>query len=111
LHQDKKMKIIKEKFKFDKKFNFYWGRLYFISDSKEWKTRILWAASHEWVRRMVMLETWPDEEVDRLVNKTVIKWKKAGNKVFRQDVHYDVNGTSQEEEAVGKALLLDKDKV
>jgi hypothetical protein len=105
------MKIIKEKFKFEQKIGFYWGRIYFISDSKEWKTRILWAASREWVRRKVRLETWPDEEVERLVNKFVIKWKKVGNKAFRQDVHYDVNGTSPQEETTGKALLLDKDKV
>lgn len=105
------MKIIKEKFKFERRLNYYWGRIYFISDNKEWKTRILWAASREWVRRKVMLEAWPDEEVERLVNRFVIKWKKEGKKVLRQDVHYDVNGTSPEEEAVGKALLLDKDKV
>lgn len=105
------MKIIKEKFKFEQKTGFYWGRIYFISDNKEWKTRILWAASREWVRRKVMLEIWPEEEVERLVNKFVIKWKKVGNKIFRQNVHYDVNGVTLEEEAAGKALLLDKDKV
>ncbi len=104
------MKIVKEKFKYDTLRQIYWGRVYFFSDSKEWKTRILWAASREWVRRKVMLEQWPDKEVERLVNKIVNKWKIKGNAIFRQAAHYDAYGATKEEEEACGTFLREKDK-
>lgn len=86
----KKMKIFKEKFKKNDRERFYWGRVYFVSDNKEWKTKILWAMSFEWVRRQLLAETWKDDDVDKLVNKVVVmKWKSAGRKVFSHKTQYD----------------------
>ncbi len=84
------MKIFKEKFKKNDRERFYWSRVYFISDNKEWKTKILWAMSFEWVRRQLLAETWKDDDVDKLVNKIVImKWKGMGRKVFSHKTQYD----------------------
>lgn len=105
------MKIIKEKFKYDSPKALYWGRIYFFSDNKEWKTRILWSASREWVRRHVMLEIWNDAEVERLVNRMVNKWKQKGNPILRKKVIYDPHGITKEEEEAGLAFLREKDKV
>ncbi|HOI97399.1 MAG: hypothetical protein WA103_02250 [Minisyncoccales bacterium] len=92
------MKIIKEKFKTDKNNKLYWGRVYFISDDRQHKTKLIWATSFEWVRRQLLAETWKDGDVDRLVNKIVVrKWKDAGRAVFLRQTRLDFWGAGDEE--------------
>lgn len=84
------MKIFKEKFKKNDRLGFYWSRVYFISDSREHKTKIIWAMSFEWVRQQLSLDTWTDADVDKLVNKIVVqKWKDTGRGVFSHQTQYD----------------------
>ncbi len=98
------MKIVKEKFKTDNKGKFYWGRVYFISDNREWKTKIIWAASFEWVRRQLAQERWLPADVEKLLNKIVVqKWKNAGRAVFSHQTQYDPWATDEKE----KSILLE----
>jgi len=50
------MRIVKEKFKTDQNNKLYWGRVYFISDDRQYKTKLIWAMSFEWVRRQLLAE-------------------------------------------------------
>jgi len=94
------MKIVKEKFKKNIKDRFYWARVYFISDNREHKTKVIWAASFEWVRRQLLAETWSDADVEKLVNKIIVqKWKNAGRAVFNHKTQYDPWGINDEENA------------
>lgn len=98
------MKIIKEKFKTDAKNRLYWGRVYFISDNREWKTKLLWAMSFEFVRHELLAETWKDSDVDHILNKAVVnRQKETGREIFRQSVKQVAYGIGPEE----KGQLLD----
>jgi len=103
------MKIVKEKFKKNDRERFYWGRVYFISDTREWKTKIIWAMSFEWVRQQLHLESWKDEDVDKLVNKIVVqKWKNAGRAVFSHQTQYDPWGTNDAENNSLRAFIIER---
>lgn len=71
------MRIVKEKFKTDKNNELYWGRVYFISDNRKWKTKIIWGASFEFVRRCLGIDGWKNEDVDKSFNKFIMPELKA----------------------------------
>ena len=105
------MKIIKEKFKTDRDGLLYWGRVYFIADNREAKTKVLWAMSFERVRRQLLAETWREEEVDRLVNKVVVfQHKGLGRKIFAAATRIAAFGISREEEAALTVYLQEQEK-
>ncbi len=105
------MKIFKEKFKKNERERFYWGRVYFISDTREFKTKILWAMSFEWVRRQLLAEAWKDEDVDKLVNKIVVtKWKDAGRKVFSHQTQYDPWAADEKESAALMKFIIERSR-
>lgn len=108
--KDKSMKIVKEKFKFEPKFNFYWGRIYFISDNKEKKTKILWAATHEYLRKQFLTEAPSGKEIDSFVNKVVQNWKRAGRSVFKRDLEYDIYAVFPGEKEVALSWLKENRK-
>lgn len=92
------MKIIKEKFKTDQNNKLYWGRVYFISDDRQYKTKLIWAMSFEWVRRQLLAEIRKDGDVDKLVNKIAVrKWKDTGRAVFLRQTQLDFWGAGDEE--------------
>ncbi len=66
------MRIIKEKFKTDKNSGLYWGRVYFISDNRKWKTKIIWAASFGFVHRCFGADDWSNEDVGKVFNKFIM---------------------------------------
>ena len=103
------MKIIKEKYKFDGKLNIYWGRIYFISDNKEWKSRVLWYATYEYLRQRLRIEKMNDRELDHFANIVVNKWKKLKNGIFRKEAYYDVYKLDAEADG-GLDYLRDKDR-
>ncbi|MCU0653252.1 MAG: hypothetical protein MUD10_03250 [Candidatus Pacebacteria bacterium] len=103
------MKIFKEKFKKNDRERFYWGRVYFISDNREHKTKVIWAMSFEWVRRQLLLETWKDEDVDKLVNKIVVrKWKETGRAVFSHQTQYDPWGVNDLENNFLQKFIIER---
>lgn len=105
------MKIFKEKFKKKDRERFYWGRVYFISDNKEWKTKIIWAMSFEWVRRQLQAEIWKDDDVDKLVNKIVVaKWKNAGRKVFSHKTQHDPWAVSETENKLLQDFIIERSR-
>lgn len=91
------MKIVKEKFKYEAKSNFYWGRIYFISDNKEKKMKILWAATYEFLRKQFLTETPSEKEIDLFANKVVQTWKRKQRSVFKRELEYDIYAASPEE--------------
>lgn len=105
------MKIIKEKFKEDKRRDCYWGRIYFISDNREYKARLLWAATREFVLNSLAKETIEKGDVDRFVNGVVNKWKVLKKGVFFPNPRFDVYAASPEDEDKLSQLLRDNDKV
>jgi len=106
------MKIVKEKFKTDHNNKLYWGRVYFISDNREWKTKILWAMSFEWVRRQLQTERWSDREVDKLVNKTVVsRQKNEKRKIFKFPVKLLVCGVDAKDETNLTLYLQERDRI
>jgi 23S rRNA G2445 N2-methylase RlmL len=106
------MKIVKEKFKTDHKNKLYWGRVYFISDNREWKTKIMWVMSFEWVRLQLFSEKWQDAQVDKLVNKVVVpKWKNAGRVIFNRKVQFDVRVADEKEKTSLLGFIQKKDEI
>ena len=92
------MRIVKEKFKTDQNNKLYWGRVYFISDDRQYKTKLIWAMSFEWVRRQLLAEIRKDGDVDKLVNKIAVrKWKDTGRAVFLRQTQVDFWGAVDEE--------------
>ena len=104
------MKIVKERFKFETKFNLYWGRIYFISDDKRWKTKILWAATREYLREILLTEKPNEDELDKFANKIVQKWKTVKRGVFVRGLHYDIHGISPAEEAAALRFFKENPK-
>lgn len=105
------MQIIKENYKFDPRADVYWGRIFFRTDNHQWRARILWFASYEYVRRARKIEKLNDEEMSRFIHHIVFKWKQVKNKVFKPDVHYDIYVTDRAQEPAALAYLKEKDKV
>lgn len=106
------MKIFKEKLKVDLKSRLYWGRVYFISDDRERKTKLFWAMSFEYVRRRLLAETWKDEDVDHLLNKEVVnRVKETKRKVFNRPVKFSVNGIDQKEDTDLMVYLEKRDEI
>ena len=44
------------------------------------------------------------------LEEIINKWRKLGDDIFNQDVHYDVYATTKEGEANGLDFLLEKSK-
>lgn len=105
------MKIIKEKFKEDKRRGLCWGRVYFISDNREHKVRILWAATHDFIKNNLGKEILDKNDVERFVNGVVNKWKEKKNGVFLPNPRFDVYASAPEEEKELLMLLRENDKV
>ncbi len=106
------MKIFKEKFKTDQNNKLYWGRVYFIADNREAKTKLLWAMSFEWVRRELLAETWKDDDVDHLLNKKVVnKIKETKRKVFNSSLKLLAQGIDPKDEANLILYLQERDKM
>ncbi len=92
------MRIVKEKFKTDRDNLLYWGRVYFISDDRQHKTKLIWAMSFEWVRRQLLAEEWRSDDVDKLINKIAVrKWKDTGRAVFLRQTQFDFWGANDAE--------------
>jgi|GEM_PF-631951 hypothetical protein len=109
---DGAMKIYKEKFKTDRNNKLYWGRVYFISDDRGAKTKVFWAMSFEFVRRLLLQETWTDEDVDHLLNKEVVnRVKETKRKVHNFPVKFEVRGNSPKEDAELTLYLQERDKI
>jgi hypothetical protein len=105
------MKIIKEKFKTDRDGLLYWGRVYFIADNREAKTKVLWAMSFEWVRRRLLAEAWKEDDVEHLLNKEVVnKIKQTKRKVFNSSVKLWPCGLDAEDEAALVLYLQEREK-
>lgn len=106
------MKTVKEKFKTDAKNRLYWGRVYFIADNREAKTKLFWAMSFEFVRRKLLSETWKDGDVESLLNKEVVyRAKGTKRKIFNFPVKFSVNGNNKEEDARLTLYLQERDKM
>lgn len=106
------MKIVKEKFKTDRNNKLYWGRVYFISDDRERKTKLFWAMSFEYVRRQLLQETWKDEDVDHLLNKEVVnRVKETKRKVFNFPVKFFTHGIDQKDESDLITFLQERDRI
>ena len=106
------MKIYKEKFKTDQKNRLYWGRVYFISDDRGAKTKLLWTMSFEWVRRQLLCETWKDSDVDHLLNvKIVNKIKEEKRKIFSFPIKFAMHGIDQEENSKLSQYLQERDRI
>lgn len=105
------MRIVKEKFKTDRNNKLYWGRVYFIADNREAKTKLIWAMSFERVRRQLLAEIWREDEVDRLVNKIVVfEHKNLGRKIFSAPTRIAAFGINPEEEAALRVYLQEQEK-
>jgi len=105
------MKIIKENFKEDKRRDCYWGRIYFISDNREYRVRILWGATAEYIKNNLGKEIIDKNDVEHFVNTVVNKWKEKKNAVFLPNPRFDVYAATPEEENALLALLRENDKV
>ena len=105
------MKITKEKFKTDVRNKLYWGRVYFKSDNLEYKTKVMWVMSYEWVRRELLMETWGDENVEKLVNKMVNKYKTLKNSIFREKVRLGVYGINDQEMAELMKYIQERERM
>jgi len=104
------MKIIKEKPKFDGKMNAYWGRVYFISDSRDRKARILWFASLAFLRDTLKKDKPAPADIDHFINRIVETYKKEKNKVFFPVVRYEVYVAGPEDKSLAHESLRKKDK-
>ena len=105
------MKIVKEKFKTDRDSKIYWGRVYFISDNRGAKTKLLWAMSFEFVRRQLLAEKWNEAEVERLVNIAVVnKIKETKRQVFNFPVKFLARGIDQKDESKLILHLQEQDR-
>jgi hypothetical protein len=105
------MKIIKEKFKKDARTGFYWGRVYFISDNRDRKARILWGFSLEFARKKLEKDIIDKDDIEHIINAVVNKWKAVGNSVFKPSFHYDAFASGAEEKQALLDLLSSNDKV
>jgi len=106
------MKIHKEKFKTDAKNGIYWGRVYFISDNREAKTKVFWIMSFEFVRSIMLQDSWSEADVDRLLNKEIVNSvKETKRKVYNSPVKFVVRGIDPQEEAELTLYLQERDKM
>jgi hypothetical protein len=105
------MKIIKEKFKEDRRRACYWGRVYFISDNRDRKARLLWGATRDFIKNNAAKDVLDKNDVERFVNTVVNKWKVLKNAVYFPNPRFDVYAATPEEEQALLALLRENDKV
>jgi protein-tyrosine phosphatase len=105
------MKIIKENFKDYKRRNWYWGRVYFISDNREHKARVLWGATLEFVQNDIEKEAIDKKDVERFVNRVVNKWKEQKNAVYFPNPHFDAYASDPKELDELLSFLRENDKV
>jgi hypothetical protein len=105
------MKIIKENFKEDKRRNWYWGRIYFISDNRYRRSRVLWGVTLESAQKKLDRGLVDRSDVERVINSIVDRWKTEKNAVFFPVVRYDAYATDPKEKDELLAFLRENDKV
>jgi hypothetical protein len=105
------MKIIKEKFKKDAHSGFYWGRVYFISDNRGRKARVLWGFTAEFAQKKLGKSEINNDDIDHIINAIVNKWKGAQNSVFLPSFHYDAYAANAQEKQALLEYLRSNDKV
>lgn len=107
------MKIQKEKIiqEFDR--DLYWTRLFISSDNGSRETKILAAASEEYLRDVNKLpggSKLAQSHLEQWLDSVEQKWTRLGEMVFNQDVHYDVYSVTKEGEANGIDFLINEVK-
>ncbi len=101
------MEIKKGNINEDPSRDLYWVSIVVVND--DLKTKILACASDEYLFEKYKTQNLTQEIKDNWVDNVVIeKWKKLGNTLFEQDIHYDVYALTQEGEANGFDFLLKK---
>lgn len=84
----------------------YWSKITFISTDEAKRSTVYASGSREYFAHdgdkayKKNLSSW--------LNKVVDKWKSLGQRIFDQDVHYDVYSETPEGEANGLDFLLRK---
>jgi hypothetical protein len=89
----------------------YWTRIVFVSDDEENKTQVLVCSSREYLYDFYKIadnNKLSQENIDDWLNSVIEKWSKLEEKIFNQDVHYDVYANTPEGEANGLHFLLKK---
>ena len=105
------MKIEKQKLTEDTSRDLYWGRIYFTSDDGLLKkSKVLFCGSFEYLQQLFKKHSLQKADLTPWLEEIIHKWKKLGDDIFNQDVHYDVYTTTKEGEANGLDFLLEKSK-
>jgi len=89
----------------------YWTRIIFISDDEKKQTQVLTSASQEYLENLYKTKRTDklfEEYFSELVELVIAKWTKMEDKLFDQDVHYDVYSNTAEGEANGIDFLISK---
>ena len=104
------MKIEKQKLNEDTGRDLYWGRIYFTSDDGLKKSKVLFCGSIEYLQQLLKKQTFQEADFSPWLEEIINKWRKLGDDIFNQDVHYDVYVSTKEGEANGLDFLIEKSK-
>lgn len=89
----------------------YWTKIVVLSDDEKKRTQIFASATMEYLEDTFKLkgkEKLSEEHLNKWLNEVANKWKKLGEDIFSQDIHYDVYANTTEGEANGLDFLLAK---
>lgn len=105
------MKTIKGSVSGDFSRDLFWTKIIFLSDDEKKKSKVFACASQEYLEDFYQLrggEELNKEQTDNWLNSVIKKWSILGDKIFNQDVHYDVYYDNRDGEATGLNFLLKK---
>jgi len=105
------MKSLIKKIIEEPKRGLYWTRIEFVNEKKTKKSQVLTCASEEYLEDYYKLkdnQILNQEHKDQWAGRVVKKWTELGQKIFQQDIHYDIYVNNKTEEANGLDFLIRK---
>ena len=86
----------------------YWARIDFISDDRNFQTRVLACVSLEYLEDFHQVRSSGEineSHLGKWLDDVIKKWTNKGLSIFNQERHYDVYSILPEGEVVGQAFL------
>jgi hypothetical protein len=103
------MKIVREKIKENIDRDIYWTRIYFESEDKNRKSKVLACASWEYILDSNRIKEIKDIHIDNWREIVIKKWESLGDDIFNEEVHYDVYANTPEGKINGLEFLKEID--
>lgn len=99
------MSVVKGEIREDVNRDIYWTKIHFESEDKSCKSTVLACASWEYILDANHINEVRDDHLKQWQEGVIKKWESFGDKIFDDELHYDVYATTPEGKLNGEEFL------